>query len=318
MYNTITSDEKAELLKETVYQLYSKEGRSKSYISKLLKINRKTISDKISEWELPEAEPQKHLTPSNQKFLNKNRNLIKSRLDNDIPMTKIAEELKISRHTLYKTFIINDDVLKKAHDDYIRRINDNHETHIENMKNISPRQYIDNTDISDENWKPVLGYENYEVSDKGHIRHYAKRYNAYYILRPTPNKYTGRLYVKLSNDNRSQNLALARIVAHAFVNGYSTDKNTVNHIDGNILNNSASNLEWVSQSENNKHAYNMLNRTKVNHKRYNFDRILYKNKYEFKTVAAFARFLNKSESQIRRYMDEPEKHDIEFIKNRND
>ena len=39
----MTNSEKAELLKDTIYQLYSKEGRSKSYISRLLEIDRKIL-----------------------------------------------------------------------------------------------------------------------------------------------------------------------------------------------------------------------------------------------------------------------------------
>jgi len=53
------SYEKAELLKESIFQLYSKEGRSVSYISKLLGINRRTISKKIKEWNLPVSKPKK-------------------------------------------------------------------------------------------------------------------------------------------------------------------------------------------------------------------------------------------------------------------
>ena len=55
---------------------------------------------------------------------------------------------------------------------------------------------------------------------------------------------------------------LHRLVAEAFVpnpNKYSQ----VNHIDGNRLNNAASNLEWVSPSANVKHAY----RTGLKHNR---------------------------------------------------
>lgn len=47
---------------------------------------------------------------------------------------------------------------------------------------------------------------------------------------------------------------LHRLVALAFVPGHA-DGLTVNHIDGNKLNNSAENLEWVSLSRNTKHQW---------------------------------------------------------------
>lgn len=45
-----------------------------------------------------------------------------------------------------------------------------------------------------------------------------------------------------------------RLVANAFVSN-TDEKPQVNHIDGNPLNNQFSNLEWVTQSENQLHAY---------------------------------------------------------------
>lgn len=64
----MTQIEKIEILKETITQLYEKEGRSKLYISDLLKINRKSLTQKINEWELVKAD-KRHLNPSNKNFL---------------------------------------------------------------------------------------------------------------------------------------------------------------------------------------------------------------------------------------------------------
>lgn len=57
-----------------------------------------------------------------------------------------------------------------------------------------------------------------------------------------------------SDTGKVVNCYVHRLVAQAFVSGYSEGKH-VNHIDGNKFNNCSSNLEWVTRSENMLHAY---------------------------------------------------------------
>lgn len=311
--NNISSKEKAELMKQTIFQLYSKEGRSMSYISRLLCINRKTISDKIKEWGFPEAEPRRHLSPSSQKFINKNRTLIKSRLDHDVPITKIAQEIGCSRDIIQKTAVKYDEVLKKAHEDYIRRLHDGAAQAREEILKNSSRNY--NFDVIEgEEWRPVLGYPGYDVSDHGRVRHYIKRYKTYALLTPHPNAKSGRLYIALTDGNKWKNLNLARVVAHAFIEGQNEEHNTVNHKDGDVSNNCAGNLEWISMAENSQHAHRVLKRGNSNRERkHHFSKIIYKGKYEFKTITALAKFLGKSKTQTYRYLEEAEKHDIRLV-----
>lgn len=309
----LSTYDKLELLKSTIEQLYSKEGRSKSYIASLLKINRTKLSEKISEWGLKEAEPRHHLTPSNQKFLNKHRNLIKSRLDHNISITRIAKELDIPRTYLQNTIIPNDEVLDRARREYIERLRNGAANNIDTMVSKSNRQY-EIIDIPGEIWKPIMGYTGYMVSNCGRIKNFAKRYKRYYLLKTTFNKENGREYVTLYKNNKHKNMQVANIVAHTFVNGYDEQHNTVNHKDGNVKNNHADNLEWVSQSENNLHSYRELNRQPSAKRRYDFKTLRYKKKYEFQTIAALARFMGKSETQVRRYLDNPESHNIELIR----
>ena len=155
-------------------------------------------------------------------------------------------------------------------------------------------------------WKPIVGYENYEVSNFGRIK---KRYN---IVKPILNTKHDRYYITLWANGKRKNFILARIVAHAFCDGYDENHNTVNHLDGNTHNNSAENLEWVSQSDNNLHSYKVLKR-KVNIGKPIKYVIVYKGTYRFKTISAFSRFLNLSETQTRRWLDEPEKHEIQKV-----
>lgn len=64
----------------------------------------------------------------------------------------------------------------------------------------------------------------------------------------------GYFRVSLNLEGKNKDYFVHRLVAKYFVpNPYNKDK--VNHKDGNKHNNHASNLEWVTSSENNKHAF---------------------------------------------------------------
>ena len=294
-------ENKYEMLKNTIYQLYSKEGRTKSYIARLLELNRKTLIMYINDiWKLPKAEPHRYMKPSTQKFLNKNKQLIKARLDRDVTLVDITKELGCTL-SLLNTVISYDSVLKKAKDDYVNRVHTNHMSNIENLKYDSS--------YDGEVWKPILGYDGYYVSNCGRVKHFAKSYNSYHLLDIYYNPTTDRPYVRIANNN----FLLYRLVAHAFVDGYTDERNTVNHIDGDTHNNKADNLEWVSQLENNRHARKCLNMKSTRERKYRGKHFIYKGKYEFKTVKAFAKFIDKSETQARRWLDEAEKHDIYFL-----
>jgi len=65
---------------------------------------------------------------------------------------------------------------------------------------------------------------------------------------------SGYARVELFSNGSGRKFSVHRLVATAFVPN-PHNKPQVNHIDGNKLNNAASNLEWVTQSENQKHAY---------------------------------------------------------------
>lgn len=101
-------------------------------------------------------------------------------------------------------------------------------------------------------WKPVVGYEGYQVSNNGNIRSF-KRYPEGKMLHPTVSKRQGRVSVMLiAPSGKPMRVSLHRIVAMAFVDNPNPKEFVeVNHKDENPLNNNADNLEWCS------HSYNM-------------------------------------------------------------
>ena len=79
------------------------------------------------------------------------------------------------------------------------------------------------------------------------IRHYERK------EKPQRFDKYGYKRVSLSKKGIVKTISVHRLVAITFVEGDS--KLTVNHIDGNKLNNHFSNLEFISSSENVKHAH---------------------------------------------------------------
>lgn len=113
----------------------------------------------------------------------------------------------------------------------------------------------------EEIWKDVVGYEGlYQVSNFGRVKSYAHKVKCCGGYRVQPEKiltncFDGNYYhVTLFKNNKRHILLVHRLVAMAFIPN-NESKRTVNHIDGNKLNNNVNNLEWATHSENNKHAF---------------------------------------------------------------
>ena len=107
--------------------------------------------------------------------------------------------------------------------------------------------------MKEEIWTEIKGYPEYEISSLGRVR--SLRCGKVYILKTTL-QYTGYVHIniRLKGDLQPKGYRLHRLVASHFIPN-PENKKTVNHIDGNKLNNAAYNLEWATQSENNKHAF---------------------------------------------------------------
>lgn len=95
-------------------------------------------------------------------------------------------------------------------------------------------------------WKEVKGYSDYEVSSEGDIRNKETKQ----LIAPQKNK-NGYYSLKVYREHKPYTKMVHRLVATAFMGESDLE---VNHIDGNKTNNKVSNLEYVSRSENIKHA----------------------------------------------------------------
>jgi len=104
-------------------------------------------------------------------------------------------------------------------------------------------------------WKDIAGYEGlYQVSNLGRIKSLPRNgtINLERFIKPRVD--SGYERVWLSKNNKTKPLKISRLVAMAFISN-TYNKPEVNHIDGNKLNNCVVNLEWVTKSENIKHAF---------------------------------------------------------------
>jgi hypothetical protein len=101
-----------------------------------------------------------------------------------------------------------------------------------------------------EEWKVIEKATNYEVSNYGRVKN-AKTDR---ILKPTLNG--GYWAIGLRINNKTTTAFAHRLVATYFM-VCPDETYVVNHKDGIKTNNHVENLEWVSQSENCKHAYRL-------------------------------------------------------------
>jgi hypothetical protein len=114
-------------------------------------------------------------------------------------------------------------------------------------------------------WKDIPQYEGiYQASSHGNIRtcegkitsnkRYGTRRWKSRILKGRGDNYTTGKRVSLWKDGQRKEWIVARLVAITFL-GNPPEGFTVNHKDGNRLNNNIDNLEWLSRGDNIRHGF---------------------------------------------------------------
>lgn len=128
-----------------------------------------------------------------------------------------------------------------------------------------------------ESWSDVIGYEGlYQISNFGNVRSLPhtitveqKRYKQprqmHWQGKPLRQHPDGKGYliVRPCKLGKSKTLLVHRLVALHFIPN-PDNKPAVNHLDSNVFNNHASNLEWCTIAENNHHALTVGKRKPIN------------------------------------------------------
>lgn len=163
----------------------------------------------------------------------------------------------------------------------------------------------------EEIWKDIDNYDGYQVSNLGRVRTHNKithtekhgtrhwkdrilHYKPSTTNKKTTNQGTG-YRVDLWKNGKPKTLLVARLVLSTFTNTDINTELTVNHKDGNRMNNNINNLEWLSIKDNIRYGFENNQYDKCCKKC-----ILTKDnkKYEFNSFRKASRFLMKNDSYI--------------------
>ena len=141
-----------------------------------------------------------------------------------------------------------------------------------------------------ERWVDVKDFPNYEVSNLGNVRSKPHCRTQEFKGRTVEHCYPGKgikqrptrngyLRVHLSDGERSDHLLVHRLVAEAFCNR-DEGNNIVNHLDNDVQNNNADNLEWTTYKGNMQWA------TRQNRMHYSPENLKHAQESRYKPVIA--------------------------------
>lgn len=122
-----------------------------------------------------------------------------------------------------------------------------------NGRFIKRNHIIYDSDLPNEIWKSIEGYDGYEVSNLGRVKSLPKHLKNPIILHYALDK-DGYHRVVIYKNKKAEKFGVHQLVAKYFVDNIH-NKPHVNHIDNIKGNNNSNNLEWCTNLENQRHAW---------------------------------------------------------------
>lgn len=165
-------------------------------------------------------------------------------------------------------------------------------------------------------WRKVVGNEgweeNYLISDDGRVFSLISNRELKPYAKSRGYGYKRRDYtVSITHNGKQRHPKISRMVAMAFIPN-PLNKEQVNHIDGNPLNNHVSNLEWTTNKENQQHAVdNWLTRKGFTKEQFEQIKELSLKAYSVKDISAITGVHPHCVKDIRRGVNH---NDVEFVK----
>lgn len=161
-------------------------------------------------------------------------------------------------------------------------------------------------------WKDIEGYAGlYEASNYGFIRTHKNKTS--FTLRHGNRAWKQRIMkgrgnnkvgyrVGLWKNSKVKDYKVSRIVALTFLGKPKDAGYTVNHIDGNRYNNNINNLEWLTLTDNIKHAFTNNLMPQTNIRLISNDNIL-----SFKSLTSASYFFEKNHAYFHTLISRGEK-----------
>lgn len=159
-------------------------------------------------------------------------------------------------------------------------------------------KYVENNDLENEEWKEInlinLFGQNHGCDKQYFVSNLGRFKNSYGVIMDNY-KVNENGYIRVFINNKT--FALHRLVALTFLEN-PENKETVNHKDGNKINNSVDNLEFATNKEQQIHKYQigLGNNFTRKIKQYDLNWNLIK---EFDSIVSAAKEMNVSKSTIR-------------------